>query len=236
MNEKDKNEFFLTLDVDKKSDPKAIYVNSKDNLLVYLSFLNEKVNIDNDSIDANYLKEQKISSDFNNIKIPISNREKVLDALKRIPQFDINLDELSLVDKKIVHKSNQKNVMISEIPLENSSKMNLYIAYPIRTNEIILDHTHKDHVEAIYLVEACRQACMVTLNKQLGKNTQYFISQESKKFIEKVDRNKNTSIQTYLKLGRKNKGMVICYYSLYQNGKLCIVGYYLVSYKREGNN
>lgn len=231
------NDFKLTLDEDYKNRPNYIFVNSKEMLELYLFVLEGSVSIDKDNNT-----QQKISKfgELSEPKLSISNRDWLLNCLEKLPltinfQNDSCVYEEGKVKKEDIHKEKNMNVMISELKQLPLRHLYSFTSNPVKTSEIKLDHIHDDHVEAIYLGEVCRQACIATLTKAFGSTTEYYIVQEAKKYLKLVTRDEIVLVQTLPIIGKKRKGFGVCFYILYQRNQLCMTGYYLFNYERNVN-
>ncbi|RWR39390.1 hypothetical protein EPJ63_08935, partial [Pediococcus acidilactici] len=170
------------------------------------------------------------------LKEMITNRDQILSCYEDMPLIidEENVGEMTRfqVKKESVHKKEQKNVMIKKLLANESNELNIFIGNSSETSEISLDHIHRGHVEAIYLSEICRQAGMETLNQKIGNNATYYISQEVKKYQNKVNREEDVIVETLPIIGTKKRGFGLCLYSLFQNHEICMSGYYLVAYSR----
>ncbi|WP_181444670.1 AfsA-related hotdog domain-containing protein [Bacillus sp. 03113] len=167
-------------------------------------------------------------------RITPSDKKCLLQCLEKINFSDLLGTKIRLVDKNLVHKTSQENVMISEIELPIKTKIGLFSGDVTHTTEINLDHVNQEHIEAILLTELCRQASMVSLSRFLGSDAEYHIIEEFKKYRHIVQRSNDILIHKLPVKGKKNKGIGLCLFTVYQNSKLCLSGYFSVMYFKKG--
>lgn len=228
--------FILTLDDQHKNQQGYIYVNSKNDLDLFFYSLKGLFTTDTDETIDQEFKEFENRRINSVLKEMITNRDQILSCYEDMPLIidEENVGEMTRfqVKKESVHKKEQKNVMIKKLLANESNELNIFIGNSSETSEISLDHIHRGHVEAIYLSEICRQAGMETLNQKIGNNATYYISQEVKKYQNKVNREEDVIVETLPIIGTKKRGFGLCLYSLFQNHEICMSGYYLVAYSR----
>ncbi|HCM89197.1 hypothetical protein EFN64_08250 [Leuconostoc citreum] len=229
------NKFIVTFDKSRKSETNVIVISTKEELEIYIFLLEEKV-----SIDKNMLPEN-ISTEFINDtshiglvnKISILKKKLFLKCLENVTIFDSNNKEnmCRKVNKYDVHKVNSNNVMISNFESTLKSKIKLFIGDVTKSEEILIDHAQPDHIEAILLTEMCRQAAICTFSTEYSSLSQFFIIEEYKKYHYIVNRQEQIYIQTAL-LPQKAR-LNLCAFTLYQNNKMCMSGYFIGMKKAE---
>lgn len=163
----------------------------------------------------------------------ISNKYFLLECLETIDLSYCSTGEKTFVDKKLVHKLYNHNVMVSEVDLPIDARVKLLVGDINHTSEIELDHINEEHVEAILLTEVCRQSCLVGLSHSLGSESEYHILEEVRKFKKMVKRGSDLYIHVLPIIGKRAKGKGICLFTLYQNNRLCLSGYYSIIYNRK---
>lgn len=238
LTSKNSRKVVLTFEGTNRKNKDTIHVDSDEKFLLFSHILKGFVSFDEEGLSKNEVSRINELRDTYELKKLISDREWVLSNLEKIPQlldYQSITNDLKLIDidKKNIHKTNQENVMINTTEIDKTGNIDIFVGNPTHTSEINLDHLHSNHVEAIFLSELCRQACMATLNSSLGSGSEYFISKEVKKYVSMVIRNKEVIVQTFPVVGTRKKGVGTCFYMLYQEGKICMTGYYLVVYQRE---
>ena len=158
-------------------------------------------------------------------------KSKILLALGKIYPEENDLNKRETLSIEDLHKTNQEDIMVSKVLSEQTGKISKYVGSPTHTQEIVLDHINSEHVEAILLTEMCRQAAIATVVSEFTNDSQFYISEEFKKYEHLVQRDKEVIIQTFLVHGKG--GMIICLFSLFQNDSRCVLGYFLGIQRKE---
>lgn len=203
---------------------------SKENLLAYHYMFRDFSEVI--TPDIQMFLEEKDMDHFLNAKTIISNKDCLLHCLEQIDLSDLPKKEL-FVDKKLVHKSSQENVMVSGFELPINTKIELLTGSINCTSEIKLDHTNEEHVEAILLTELCRQSSLVSLSKILDSDSEYYIIEEFRKFKHIVKRGGDILIHALPVIGKKSRGRGLCLFTIFQDSKLCLSGYYSILYGKK---
>lgn len=176
-----------------------------------------------DSITQGFL-ENNLDKSRQSINTP-SDKEYLLHCFEKINLSGL-LGTKRVVDKKLVHKNSQENVMISEIELPIKTKIGLFSGNVTTTTEINLDHVNQEHIEAILLTELSKQASMVSIFRYLGSDSEFYVIEEFKKYRRIVQRSNDIFIHALpVKENGNNKGMGYCLFTVFQNSKLCLSGY-----------
>ena len=173
-----------------------------------------------------YLINGKKLNDFLTTKNIVENQTRFMECLESIRIGDLSVFPKVKVSKEEVHKEKQNNVMIDMIKVPNETRLSFFEGDSVSTEEIHLDHLNKEHVEAIFLTELCRQSCMVCVNNFLGENSDYYIIEEFKKFKNIVKRNEPVQIQVLPVVGNKRRGRGICVFVVFQGDAVCLTGFY----------
>lgn len=224
--------YVVTFDKERKGEEKVLIASDEESLTAF-RYMFEDCLVAQDFKTQSCLEKHNLEN-YLKSRITPSDKQCLLECLEKIDFSDLPGTKIRLIDKSQVHKISQENVMISEIELPIKTKIGLFSGDVTHTAEIILDHVNQDHTEAILLTESCRQACMVSLNSSLGSDAYYHITEEVKKYRHIVQRGKDISIHTLPVTGKRNKGIGLCLFTIYQDSKLCLSGYYSVMYLKKG--
>ncbi|MDR0298733.1 MAG: hypothetical protein LBI13_01400 [Streptococcaceae bacterium] len=224
----------------KKGIPKSekiISVSTLEEAIISEKILQSNLNISESGLPEN-IKIWHESTDFLKIKnnpklsvIDVKSIQKILEKINLSSLLDWN--NIYQIEKALVHKNLKENVMIRQFPEIADCQIYSFLGNSSLTPEIMLDHVHKDHVEAIIISEICRQAVAATAEEYLEKDTQFFISEEFKKYYRPVLRDKDMLVQV-IPVG-KNSSIGLCVFTIIQNNQLCLSGYLLGYIRGEKN-
>lgn len=215
----------------EKDEEETLVVPNKESLIAYLYMLDNSL-VTHDSKSKEHMEKIRLEV-LDKPKITPLDKEYLLKCLEKINFSIYHGQEALVIDKNLVHKALQENVMISKMKLPINTKVDLFLGDVKHTAEIILDHINQEHIEAILLTELCRQSAMVSLTEFLGSDSEYFIIEEHKKYRYFVTRSEDILIHTLPVKGKKNKGIGLCLFTVYQNSKLCMSGYFSVMYNQK---
>ena len=179
-----------------------------------------------------YLTNGKRLNDFLTTKNIVENQTRFMECLESVRIDDLSVFPKVKVSKEEVHKEKQNNVMIDMIKVPNKTRLSFFEGDSVSTEEIHLDRLNKEHVEAIFLTELCRQSCMVCVNNFLCENSDYYIIEEFKKFKNIVKRNEPVQIQVLPVVGNKRRGRGICVFVVFQGDVVCLTGFYQMIYTK----
>lgn len=232
MTEKLKQDSYLTVCFNNNRNTENFKITGKEEFLIFHYMLGKHAVLSERNRVEEYLQGKEKFFSTKNILL---NTRNLLQCLKKINLSTLS-NELDLpIDKELVHKTLQENVMVSEINLPLDVKIGLFSGDVTHTCEIKLDHLNSEHTEAVFLTELCRQASMVSLSKFLGSDSEYYIIEEFKKFKHFVQRDKEIFVHTLPVTSRKAKGRGLCLYTIYQDNNLCMSGYYQIVYTKKGD-
>ncbi|MBD3922208.1 hypothetical protein H8B09_25860 [Paenibacillus sp. PR3] len=223
--------YTLTFDKSRRKEENVLVVPDQECLAAY-RYMFANCLIAQDSITQGFL-ENNLEHSLQSITTP-PDKEYMLHCFEKI-----NLSGFSgtkrIVDKKLVHKTSEKNVMISEIELPLKTKIGLFSGDVASTTEIKLDHINQEHIEAILLSELSKQASMVSIFRFLGLDSEFYVIEEYKKYRRIVQRSDDIFIHALpVKENGNHKGMGYCLFTVYQNSKLCSSGYISGMYTNKG--
>lgn len=225
------NQVILSTDKGRKSEKNVVIVSDKKEFEILLYMLEGNVYFDESSKSAEIKRWKQEISDINKIKLSFLDKSKILLALGKIYPEENDLNKRETLSIEDLHKTNQEDIMVSKVLSEQTGKISKYVGSPTHTQEIVLDHINSEHVEAILLTEMCRQSAIATVVSEFTNDSQFYISEEFKKYEHLVQQDKEVIIQTFLVHGKG--GMIICLFSLFQNDSRCVLGYFLGIQRKE---
>lgn len=212
-------------------ESKLIFLSNFKQILTVLKILEKDVSIYGpDLIHFQSIKDkiigkshEEVIQEYSPNRITANEVFEVIDKIGLPLDYRINLDMNGFnIDKKLVHKDKQDNVMLKRVYKVSDSSHYCFEAN-YQTDEIILDHVHEDHVESTILNEICRQCSTVSLNLSEKTSKIFIVLQERKLYKNFVNRNSSCIIQT-ISFGKK-AGTGFTVHAVYQNEKLCLKGF-----------
>ncbi|WP_105956159.1 AfsA-related hotdog domain-containing protein [Apilactobacillus quenuiae] len=191
----------------------------RDKVSIYLPDFYENLELINMFIDF-HINDEKISNLNPEVLLNVSKKIKIPKSMQeKLSNLNSTKD---IIEKSIVHKNYDKNVLISNCYSEGIHGQFFMRGYK-KLNEIQLDHSSSDHVESIILTEICREACIASSESLLNKH-EYFIPIKDEKIYRKfISSNFPIYIQTFVIHSRKSEGF--CLFTIWQNNICCLKGY-----------
>ncbi|WP_282675105.1 hypothetical protein [Lactococcus lactis] len=135
----------------------------------------------------------------------------VITGIGPVTQLGIGKDEF------IKNLLSGKRKFSQKIPEDTKEKYPVNVYYYVRAVKLTSEQTDRK----IKLFSNINS----TVVSEFTNDSQFYISEEFKKYEHLVQRDKEVIIQTFLVHGKG--GMIICLFSLFQNDSRCVLGYFL---------
>lgn len=172
------------------------------------------------------LLDKNISEVKKEIKWTYKEYEDAKKLITKIPMPDYIKnafsDRKTKINKEFVHKSDEKNVLISEA--EVLGKM-YYFLGGTDTKEILLDH-YSDHMSGIMIFEAVRQAGIASIHLlDIPLTGVIVITKSVIEYDRFIEYGKPYYIQT-MPVVRSRGGAGYCIFNVIQDERSCVKGYF----------
>lgn len=207
---------------------KIIYVKTRRHIELLLLILEKKVSVYYDDISHSddlfeWLNEKTYEQILSDIDFLYDEEMNIFKLIGRIGLPKSTMQSTTKINKKIVHKLDEGNVLISEGI--SYGKM-IVFSVLFSTNEIIMDHKTDDHVEGILLFEIARQASMASIHINSSNETGIFVTLKSYMEYSKFVRDSKPCFIQTICVGKEH-GLGFCVFNIIQNGYSCVKGYFM---------